>query len=155
MFLTMECEFSGRISAAEMYFVIRKVKNLGGRDILSYSFHYPVSYNLSYYSSELFVQILDFCSRFPAEPPSQRFQWVSGAQEVSVPGPRGEAPFKVLTSALQPVLQTLSLSSCCVHLLDIHKMTLFPFRSGLCLPCSCLQPRSRPVRKVRESTSVL
>lgn len=27
----MECEFPGRISAAEIYFVIKKVKNFGGK----------------------------------------------------------------------------------------------------------------------------
>jgi len=93
----MECEFPGRISAAEIYFVIRKAKTLGRRGIFSYSFHHSVSCKLSYYSSELFVQILDLGRKFPAQTPSQRLPQVSIAQEVSVAGPKGEPPFKGLT----------------------------------------------------------
>lgn len=59
---------------------------MGGRGIFGYSFYHPASYYISHYSSELFIQNLDFCEKFSSR--------VSVAQEALAMVQT--SPFKVM-----------------------------------------------------------
>lgn len=125
--MSFEVEFQ----QPQIHFVIRRVKKIEGRGIFGYSFCHPVSYKLSYYSSELFIRIVGFFrNTIPA------VQQVSVAQEVSVMDPKGEPPFKMgttiqhfsLISRLSPSPNTILMSWTCT------KWFTFLFRGDCICP---------------------